>query len=122
MVEDNEINRAVAKMMATKLGFSVEVAEHGKRALELMEKRQFDLILMDCQMPVMNGYETTIEIRRREKTSGVHVPIIAMTANAFRETKEKCFECGMDDFVTKPMKLEALNDVIRRNLKKISAR
>jgi len=118
LVEDNEINQTVAKAMIAKMGYSVEVAENGEVAVKMLKNREYGLVLMDCQMPVMNGYEATAEIRRLEKESGGHVPIIAMTANAFRETKQKCFECGMDDFVTKPIKLEALKDVIERHLKK----
>lgn len=69
-------------------------------------------------MPVMNGYDATKAIRSLEANSGAHVPIVALTANAFRETKETCFECGMDDFATKPIKFDALKDVIQRALDK----
>lgn len=122
LVEDNLINQKVAETMLSKMGYEVQVAENGEIAVKAIESRCFDLVLMDCQMPVMNGYDATRKIRELEKTRSFYTPIVAMTANAFRETKEQCFECGMDDFVTKPIKMEGLRDVVERTLEKFEDR
>lgn len=134
VVEDNQINQKVVQSLMQNLGYQVDLANNGEEALQVLMLKSFDLILMDCQMPVMNGYETTREIRMLEKnnshelfankeSSSSHIPIIALTANAFKETKEKCFECGMDEFVTKPIKLSDLKEIIEGTLvrlKKVS--
>lgn len=121
VVEDNKMNQMVIGTMLKQLGYDLEVAENGKQALEKFEKKNgYDFILMDCQMPIMNGYEATKVIRSLEEANKTHVPIIALTANAFRETKEACFECGMDDFATKPLKFEVLKEVVARTLNKFS--
>lgn len=117
VVEDNQVNQVVISTMLRKLGYKVEIANDGAEAYKrLQEGKSYTLILMDCQMPVMNGYDATKAIRALESGSGVHVPIVALTANAFRETKEMCFECGMDDFATKPIKFDALKAVVQRAL------
>lgn len=121
VVEDNHINQVVLRTMLDQLGYDFAVANDGQQAVNLIESgNHFDLILMDCQMPVLNGYEATKAIRRLEALTGKHTPIIALTANAFRETKETCFECGMDDFATKPIKFEALKTLIKKAFEKFS--
>ena len=119
VVEDNKINQVVIATMLKQLDYEIEMVDDGEKAVKLIEQRKlYDLILMDCQMPVMNGYEATRAIRDLETKSHTHIPIIALTANAFRETKEECFDCGMDDFATKPIKFEALKNVMQRTLQK----
>lgn len=122
VVEDNQVNQVVITAMLKKLGYEIELAGDGKQALDKIEAGNvFELILMDCQMPIMNGYEATAAIRKFEEGKNRHSPIIALTANAFRETKESCFECGMDDFATKPIKFETLKDLIKKTFDKIAA-
>jgi two-component system sensor histidine kinase/response regulator len=93
-------------MLAT-LGCDVDVAETGKAVLRLLDSGAYDLILMDCMMPEMDGYEATAEVRRREVAGG-HTPIIAMTANAMEGDRERCLAAGMDDYVSKPVSRDAL--------------
>ena len=112
LVEDNLINQQVASAMLKIHGFTVDVASNGKEATEVFDPQKHQLILMDCQMPVMDGFEATQLIRRKHPS----VPIIAMTANAFKETKEMCFEVGMNDFITKPINDEDLSAVVKKNL------
>jgi CheY-like chemotaxis protein len=98
------------------------LADNGKVAVsKISEGTHFDVILMDCQMPEMDGFDATKEIRRIEIAKGKHTPIIAMTANAFRETKERCFASGMDNFITKPIKLETLIELINNTLLKLKS-
>jgi CheY-like chemotaxis protein len=88
----------VALRMLKKLGFSVDVACNGIEALDAVDKSSYDAVLMDCQMPVMDGFEATRQLRQCEQ--GTHIPIIAMTANAMKGDREKCLEAGMDDYVS----------------------
>jgi CheY-like chemotaxis protein len=90
------------------------VAGNGKEGLAALEKQSFDLVLMDVQMPEMDGFEATAAIREKEKTSGNHLPVIAMTAHAMVGDKERCLEAGMDDYITKPIRVEELNDLLKR--------
>lgn len=106
VVEDNEINQMVAMGMLESLGFEVTTAENGKLALDALEENSFDLILMDCQMPEMDGYEATRRIRKSSNASVANIPIIALTANAMSGDAEKCFEAGMDDYLAKPFEPE----------------
>ena len=103
LVEDNEINRRVATGLLAKRGHQFVCAENGKEAFDLIAEQEFDVVLMDMQMPVMDGYEATIAIRRREHQTGGHLPIIAMTAEALKGDRERCLEAGMDDYVSKPV-------------------
>jgi signal transduction histidine kinase/CheY-like chemotaxis protein len=105
VAEDNPTNQKVAERILTKGGHEVVIAEDGQAALDLFLREPFDLVFMDCQMPKMDGYEATIEIRRLERQRGLRrTPIVAMTANATVEDRDKCLGVGMDDFVTKPAK------------------
>ncbi|HLZ11031.1 MAG TPA: response regulator [Candidatus Acidoferrum sp.] len=112
LAEDNTVNQKLAVRLLEKRGHAVVVAETGQAALECIEKEPFDLILMDVQMPVMDGLEATAAIRTREKQSGKHIPIIAMTASAMVGDKERCTEAGMDGYVSKPIQTKELFAVI----------
>lgn len=110
MAEDNPVNQKVALGILSKLGYSVEVANNGEEALEAFAKRHYHLILMDCQMPILDGYETTQALRKK----GVATPIIAMTANAMAGDREKCLRSGMNDYIAKPIRGDLLNELIEK--------
>jgi two-component system, sensor histidine kinase len=113
LVEDNEVNQQVARRVLTMFGISPELAANGQEAITAICAAQFDLVLMDCQMPVMDGYAATEAIRTWEKTTGrERVPIIAMTANAMAGDRERCIAAGMDDYLTKPFKRDALGAML----------
>jgi signal transduction histidine kinase/ActR/RegA family two-component response regulator len=108
IVEDSKVNQLLIKKILTKKEWIAETANNGREALEKLEKENYDLILMDIQMPVMDGYETSKIIREKEKHTQKHIPIIALTANATEEDKRKSIEAGMDEYLTKPIKSENL--------------
>jgi len=112
LADDNKVNQMVAKNLLEKCGHIVDVVGDGKQAVEAYEKGAYDAVLMDIQMPEMNGYEATAAIRELEEISGNHTPIIALTANAMKGDREKCIDAGMDDYVTKPIKLDDLKEVL----------
>ena len=112
LAEDNLVNQQVALKLLEKRGHNVMVAETGRKALEAVKKENFDMVLMDIQMPEMDGFETTEAIRRRERESGAHLPIIAMTANAMEGDREKCLQAGMDAYLSKPIRSQELFDLI----------
>jgi len=114
VAEDNEVNQKVAAKILEKLGFGVELAENGKQALAACARRRYDAVLMDGQMPGMDGYEATRKIRERETRGARRVPIIAMTASAMKGDREKCLEAGMDDYIAKPVTPDALEAVLRK--------
>lgn len=116
LADDNKVNQMVAQNMLEKCGHRVEVAGNGKEAVEAYEKGHYDAVLMDIQMPEMNGYEATAAIRELEEATGEHIPIIALTANAMKGDREKCIDAGMDDYVTKPIKIEDLKEVLEAQL------
>ncbi len=121
LVEDNPINQLVAEELLASMGFEVRTANDGKEGLEELDKGGIDLVLMDNQMPVMDGFEATREWRAREERNenGAYtgrMPIIALTANAVKGDREKCINAGMDDYVTKPIDPETLENVIRQTL------
>ena len=113
IVEDNAINQAVARGLAANLGYSCDVAGNGIEALAALDRRSYDAVLMDCQMPEMDGFQATAEIRRREGGAS-QVPIIAMTAGALIEDRERCLAAGMDDHLPKPVKRAELTLVLDR--------
>ncbi len=108
VVEDNEVNQLVARRTLKRWGCEVICVGNGAECLSALQDDHFDIVLMDCQMPVMDGYEATRRIRHLEAGTSAHQPIIAMTANAMSGDKEKCFAAGMDDYVAKPIKTEEL--------------
>jgi CheY-like chemotaxis protein len=112
LAEDNLVNREVATAMLEELGLEVIAAENGKKAIEQYCSAQPDLVLMDGQMPEVDGYEATRRLRRFEQVSGNHIPIIAMTAHVFPEDRKRCMEAGMDDFLAKPFTIENLNELL----------
>jgi CheY-like chemotaxis protein len=114
LAEDNLVNQKVAARLLQKQGHTVTIANNGREALAGWEQREFDLILMDVQMPELDGLETTAAIRLREQTSGAHVPIIALTAHAISGDRETCLAAGMDGFVTKPIRKDDLFREISR--------
>lgn len=103
LIEDNIVNQKVATALLKRMGYCVEVANNGQEGLDRLEQESFDAILMDCQMPVMDGYEASRQIRSNEIRTGRHMPIIALTAHAMKGDAEKCYEAGMDDYLTKPI-------------------
>ena len=114
LVEDNPINQMIAKKMLEKIGLTYELVVNGEEAVaRIKQPHEFKAVLMDCQMPVMDGYEATHAIRELEQKSSLeHMPVIAMTANAMEGDKDKCLQAGMDDYVAKPVKQDALKQVL----------
>ncbi|MGF1578323.1 MAG: response regulator [Gemmataceae bacterium] len=116
LAEDNVVNQKFAIRTITKRGHEVVVANNGKEAVEAWEAQTFDIILMDVQMPEMDGFEAVAHIREKERVSGTHVPIVAMTAHAMKGDRERCLEAGMDGYVTKPIKAQVMFAEIDRLL------
>jgi len=112
LAEDNAVNQRLASRLLEKRGHSVVVAGNGREALEALEKHHFDLVFMDVQMPVMDGFEATAAIRKKEG-GGVHLPIVALTAHAMKGDREKCLAGGMDEYLTKPIRPQELDEVLR---------
>jgi signal transduction histidine kinase/ActR/RegA family two-component response regulator len=115
LVEDNFVNQRVAVYMLTKLGHPVDVARHGREAIDMLSKAAYDLVLMDCQMPEMDGFEATRIIRDRASTVLDHeIPVVAMTANAFPEDRVRAIAAGMNDFLAKPVDRSVLADMLEK--------
>ncbi|MEP7285504.1 MAG: response regulator, partial [Chloroflexota bacterium] len=114
LVEDNAVNTKVAILQLRRLGYSADTAENGLEAIEAIRnaKDAYDLVLMDCQMPEMDGFETTHAIREQEKNTNSHLTIVAMTANAMEGDRDLCIQAGMDDYLSKPIKHENLNRML----------
>ena len=113
LVEDNPVNQRVAVHMLNKLGYDVEVVENGAKGVSAVANGEYGLVLMDCQMPVMDGFEATATIRRAEGRSGRRLPIIAMTANATQGDRERCLAAGMDDYMVKPVEPARLSALLK---------
>lgn len=117
--EDNPVNQRVTQLLLQKTGVVCDIAENGRKAFEKIKQNKYDLILMDMQMPVMDGIEATKKIRQHEQENGTEAPvyIVAVTANAFSEDKQKCFDAGMNDFISKPFKENALKQIIHNAIR-----
>ena len=114
LVEDNLVNQRIGTALLARAGLKCEVANNGEEALKALSRLTFDLVLMDCQMPVMDGYAATRAIRRQEQSTGRHTPIIAMTAHAMQGDRERCLAAGMDDYLAKPVVGEDLFTMLTR--------
>ncbi|MBS1161399.1 MAG: hypothetical protein H6R15_3818 [Proteobacteria bacterium] len=112
LVEDNEVNRELAEEMLTAVGLTVETAANGQQAVEAVRRKSYDLLLMDCQMPVMDGYQATRQIRA--EPCGARLPIVAMTANALAADRQRCLDAGMDDHIPKPIDVSVLYGTLAR--------
>ncbi|MNE16784.1 Sensor histidine kinase RcsC [compost metagenome] len=112
LVEDNPVNQLVVKGLLSRHGLTVEVARQGEEALKILRQEDFDLVLMDCNMPLMDGYEATRQIRRNSRQTGL--PVIALTANAMPEERERCRRAGMNDYLSKPLRRQELEAVLER--------
>ncbi len=112
LAEDGLVNQRVAREFLERRGHAVVVANNGREAVEAVDREAFDLVLMDVQMPEMDGFEATKVIRRKERATGSHIPIIAMTARAFKEDRERCLDSGMDAYLAKPIRPSALYEII----------
>ena len=120
LVEDNELNQEIARTILEDAGFVIDTANDGAVAVQKVEEAapgQYDLILMDIQMPVMNGYEASRKIRALKDPEKAAIPIVAMTANAFEEDREKSYEAGMEGHLAKPVSVESLMQMIQKILK-----
>jgi len=118
LVEDNLVNQEVALKMLLSCGHVVNIANNGEEAIRALGKEDYDVILMDVQMPVMNGYEATLRIREIEEETKTHIQIIGLTANTKNSDREKCFSVGMDDYLTKPVHIKDLINAIEEACRK----
>ena len=114
VAEDNQVNQLVAVHLLEGMGYAVEAVETGQQAVDALQRQPYDLVLMDCHMPEMDGFVATAAIRRQEAGSGPHTPIVAMTADALAGDAEKCLMAGMDDYVARPVTAERLAAVVAR--------
>jgi CheY-like chemotaxis protein len=116
LAEDGVVNRQVAVGLLEKRGHRVTAVDNGQRAVEALCNEPFDLVLMDVQMPVLDGFAATAAIRELETKSGIHTPVIAMTAHAMKGDRERCLAAGMDDYISKPFRPHELYEAVERNL------
>ncbi len=114
LVEDNIVNQTVTKGMLHLLGIAVDTASDGEQALQLIKEKRYDIVLMDCQMPTLDGFETTRQLRLREAGTLSRVPVIALTANAMEGDRERCLAAGMDDYLAKPISRDTLSQCLQR--------
>jgi two-component system sensor histidine kinase/response regulator len=116
LAEDNRVNQALASRLLEKHGYTVVIAENGREALLALDRESFDLVLMDVQMPEMDGFEATAAIRERERITGSRLPIIAMTAHAMKGDEARCLRAGMDGYISKPISAQNLFDTLEKYL------
>jgi CheY-like chemotaxis protein len=114
VAEDNIVNQRLVKHMLEKLGCRVDLAANGREAVAMAAKLRYDLVFMDCFMPELDGYAATAELREREERGDRRVPIIALTANAMAEDRARCLAAGMDDYLSKPVRLEEIREILHR--------
>ncbi|MHC4437222.1 MAG: PAS domain-containing protein [Planctomycetota bacterium] len=119
LAEDGLVNQKVAVSLLEQQGHKVTVANNGRQALAALDSESFDVVLMDIQMPTMDGYEATATIREKEKASGEHIPIVAMTAHAMKGDRERCLEAGMDGYIAKPIRAKDLYETIEKTTAKV---
>ena len=116
VAEDNEANQFLIKAISRGTDWEIIVVDDGEQAIEEYRKQSFDLVLMDVQMPILNGYEATKIIREIEKEKGIYTPIVALTAYAMKSDKDQCIEAGMDDYISKPFKRQEFLDMVNNKL------
>jgi two-component system CheB/CheR fusion protein len=116
LVEDDTVNSQLFQMMIERLGYRVDLADNGQAALEKLAQNTYDLVFMDCQMPVLDGYAATQALRQRESenTQNTHTIVVGLTAYAMTEDRERCLAVGMDDYLTKPLKIHDLSAVLQK--------
>jgi two-component system sensor histidine kinase/response regulator len=114
VVEDNVVNQRLVKHMLEKLGCRVDLAANGREAITMAGGLRYDIVFMDCFMPELDGYAATAELRQRERAGEARLPIIALTANAMVEDRARCLAAGMDDYLSKPVRLEEIRAVLER--------
>ena len=114
MADDNDFNRQLVDHLLRRRGHDVVVARDGRQAVEALEHSSFDLMLLDIQMPELDGFQVIEALRRREQDAGGHLPVVAMTAHAMKEDRERCLQAGMDDYLSKPIRSAELFAVIDR--------
>jgi CheY-like chemotaxis protein len=119
-VEDNVVNQKVAVRLLENLGYKADVAANGLEAIDALHRLPYDVVLMDCQMPELDGFEATRRIRELEERREIkgHIPIVALTANALQEDRERCLHAGMDDYMSKPISVEQLARILAQWAKK----
>lgn len=120
LVEDNLVNQKVAAAMLGKLGYKPDIANNGKEALMLLNEHDYDLVFMDCQMPVMDGFEATRAIRAGVGGGNSRITVIALTANAMKEDQEACYAAGMTDYLSKPIQMPLLVAMLKKHLGVVS--
>lgn len=116
VAEDNEANQFLIKAITKSMDWEITLVDDGEQAVEAYKTGGFDLIMMDVQMPVLNGYEATKIIRKLEAEKGIHTPIVALTAYAMKSDKDSCIEAGMDDYISKPFKRQQFLDMVVNTL------
>lgn len=116
VAEDNYINQKLISKLLLNKGYDITIVDDGQKVLDALEKDKYHIILMDIQMPIMDGYQATKLIRAKEITSGKYIPIIAVTAFAMESDRQKCFEIGMDDYISKPFNKDDFYKIIEKHL------
>lgn len=114
LVEDNVLNQKLICLNLIKFGYSIDIANNGMEAFNMVKKKRYDLIIMDLMMPVMDGLEATVEIRKYESNLSYSTPIIGLTANTFDADRERCLEYGMDEYMAKPFELDLFMYLIKK--------
>ena len=114
VAEDDLVNQRLVKHMLDKLGCRVDLAVNGREVVSMAANLRYDIVFMDCFMPELDGYAATAELRRREAPGERRLPIIALTANAMAEDRARCLAAGMDDYLSKPVRIEEIREILRR--------